>query len=128
MEKTFGHLADGREARLYTIESGRVRAEVTSYGASLVSLFVDGVDVCLGCDDVRGYEKNGAFLGAPHTAAAHPGYLRRLHLLPAPRLADGGLSLYRHPSGMAAPYLPQPPPAAPLPPQFAGDRLSLIHI
>ena len=64
MEKTFGHLADGREARLYTIESGRVRAEVTSYGASLVSLWVDGVDVCLGCDDVRGYEKNGAFLGA----------------------------------------------------------------
>ncbi|MBQ4550601.1 MAG: galactose mutarotase [Oscillospiraceae bacterium] len=64
MEKTFGHLADGREARLYTIENGRLRAEVTDYGASLVSLFVDGVDVCLGCDDVRGYEKNGAFLGA----------------------------------------------------------------
>ena len=64
MEKTFGNLADGREARLYTIENGRLRAEVTDYGASLVSLFVDGVDVCLGCDDVRGYEKNGAFLGA----------------------------------------------------------------
>ena len=64
MEKTFGNLADGREARLYTIENGRLRAAVTSYGASLVSLWVDGVDVCLGCDDVRGYEKNGAFLGA----------------------------------------------------------------
>ena len=64
MEKTFGNLADGRQARLYTIENGRLRAEVTDYGASLVSLFVDGVDVCLGCDDVRGYEKNGAFLGA----------------------------------------------------------------
>ena len=64
MEKTFGKLADGREARLYTIENGRLKAQVTSYGASLVSLFVDGVDVCLGCDDVRGYERNGAYLGA----------------------------------------------------------------
>ena len=64
MEKTFGKLADGREARLYTIENGRIQAQITSYGAGLVSLFVDGLDVCLGCDDVRGYEKNGAFLGA----------------------------------------------------------------
>ena len=64
MKKTFGYLADGREAGLYTIEKGRVRAEITDYGASLVSLIVDGVDVCLGCDDVRGYEKNGAYLGA----------------------------------------------------------------
>ena len=64
MEKTFGKLADGPEARLYTIENGRLRAEVTNYGASLVSLFGDGVDVCLGCDDVRGYERNGAYLGA----------------------------------------------------------------
>ena len=64
MVKTFGKLADGREARLYTVEAGRLRAEVTDYGASLVSLIVDGVDVCLGCDDVRGYEKNGSFLGA----------------------------------------------------------------
>ena len=64
MEKTFGKLADGRQARLYTIENGRLRAEITSYGASLVSLFVDGVDVCLGCDDVSGYECNGSYLGA----------------------------------------------------------------
>ena len=64
MEKNFGKLADGREVRLYTIENGRVRAEITGYGAGLVSLVVDGVDVCLGCDDVRGYECNGAYLGA----------------------------------------------------------------
>ena len=64
MEKTFGKLADGREARLYTIENGRLRAQITSYGASLVSLWVDGVDVCLGCDDVSDYERNGSFLGA----------------------------------------------------------------
>ena len=64
MEKTFGKLADGREARLYTVENGRLRAQITDYGASLVSLYVDGLDVCLGCDDVRGYEKNGSYLGA----------------------------------------------------------------
>ena len=64
MVKTFGKLADGREVLLFAIENGRVRAEVTDYGASLVSVLVDGVDVCLGCDDVRGYERNGAYLGA----------------------------------------------------------------
>ena len=64
MEKTFGKLADGREARLYTISCGRIVSEITNYGASLVSLTVDGVDVCLGCDDVSGYERNGAYLGA----------------------------------------------------------------
>lgn len=64
MGKTFGKLATGALAQLYTISCGRIRADITNYGASLVSLFVDGLDVCLGCDDVRGYERNGAFLGA----------------------------------------------------------------
>ena len=64
MKKTFGHLADGREARLYTIENGRVRAQITDFGAALVSLFVDGLDVCLGLDDVSGYATQGGFLGA----------------------------------------------------------------
>ena len=64
MEKTFGYLADGREARLYTIENGRVRAEVTNFGAALVSLYVDGVDVCLGLDDVQAYATQGGYLGA----------------------------------------------------------------
>ena len=64
MGKTFGNLATGAEARLYTISCGRIRANITNYGASLVSLLVDGLDVVLGCDDVRGYERNGAFLGA----------------------------------------------------------------
>ena len=64
MKKTFGHLADGREARLFTIENGRVRAAITDFGAALVSLFVDGVDVCLGLDDVSAYATQGGFLGA----------------------------------------------------------------
>ena len=60
MGKTFGKLATGAEARLYTISCGRIRANITNYGASLVALFVDGLDVVLGCDDVSGYERNGA--------------------------------------------------------------------
>ena len=64
MGKTFGKLATGDEARLYTISCGRIRANITNYGASLVALFVDGLDVVLGCDDVSGYERNGAYLGA----------------------------------------------------------------
>ena len=64
MGKTFGKLATGAEARLYTISCGRIRADITNYGASLVSLFVDGLDVVLGCDDVSGYERNGSYLGA----------------------------------------------------------------
>ena len=52
MGKTFGKLATGAEARLYTISCGRIRANITNYGASLVALFVDGLDVVLGCDDV----------------------------------------------------------------------------
>lgn len=64
MVKTFGKLANGQEARLYTISCGRIRSEITNYGAALVSLFVDGLDVCLGLDDVAGYESQGGFLGA----------------------------------------------------------------
>ena len=64
MEKNFGKLADGREARLYTISGGRVRAQITDFGAALVSIYADGVDVCLGYDDVTGYEKQGGYLGA----------------------------------------------------------------
>ena len=64
MEKTFGQLADGCEARLYTISCGRVRAEITNYGGALVSLTVDGLDVVLGYDDVSGYAEQGGYLGA----------------------------------------------------------------
>ena len=64
MLKTFGELATGQTAQLYTISCGRVRAEITNYGATLVSLFVDGVDVVLGLDDVSGYASQGGYLGA----------------------------------------------------------------
>ena len=64
MGKTFGKLATGAQSRLYTISCGRVRAEITNYGAALVSLFVDGLDVALGYDDVSGYERQGGYIGA----------------------------------------------------------------
>lgn len=66
----FGMTADKERARLYMIGNGKnVRAFVTDYGASLVSLFVTGPDgkqrdVVLGYDDVRGYEKGEACFGA----------------------------------------------------------------
>ena len=64
MEKTFGKLATGAEARLYTISCGRVRADITNYGAALMTLSVDGLDVVLGYEDVSGCEGQGGFLGA----------------------------------------------------------------
>ena len=64
MVKTFGQLATGAEAQLYTISCGRVSADITNYGATLVSLRIDGADVVLGYDDVSGYERQGGYLGA----------------------------------------------------------------
>lgn len=64
MRQSFGKLFSGEEALLYTISGGRLTASITNYGAALVSLTVDGVDVVLGYDDVNGYAGNDGFLGA----------------------------------------------------------------
>ena len=64
MVKTFGYLATGEEAQLYTISCGRIRADITNYGAALMALYVDGLDVVLGYDDVSGCEGQGGYLGA----------------------------------------------------------------
>ena len=64
MKKTFGYLATGAEAQLYTISSGKIVANITNYGAALMALSVDGLDVVLGYDDVSGCEGQGGFLGA----------------------------------------------------------------
>lgn len=58
MNQPFGNFC------LYTISCGRLTASVTDLGASLVSLWVDGIDVVLGSDDDREYLDNSAFLGA----------------------------------------------------------------
>ena len=64
MKQSFGNLPSGEAVSLYTISGGRLRAAVTDLGATLVSLWVDGVDVVLGCDDASGYLGNEGFLGA----------------------------------------------------------------
>lgn len=64
MKQSFGNLSDGRYVSLYTISGGRLRAAVTDLGATLVSLWVDGVDVVLGYDSAQEYVDNDGFLGA----------------------------------------------------------------
>lgn len=69
MSKPFGVLANGETASLYTIRSGRMTAEFTDLGATLVKLFVpdrDGklADVVLGFDDPQAYCESGTFFGS----------------------------------------------------------------
>lgn len=67
---SFGRTADGREARLWRLSNAHgMTAEVTDYGACLVSLRVpcstgDFIDVVMGYDGVRGYEVNAPNFGA----------------------------------------------------------------
>jgi len=69
MEKKFGVLPSGREAKIFTISCGGITAEITDYGASLVRLLVpdrSGIlaDVVLGYDDCNGYRLGNGCLGA----------------------------------------------------------------
>ena len=69
-KKTFGKLADGDKAALYTIENENgMKAEITDYGAALVSLTVKDktgkdTDVVLGYDSAEEYERQFANFGA----------------------------------------------------------------
>lgn len=68
--RSFGKTARGEEATLYRIENSTgFAAEVTNFGANLVSLYVadrDGHfdDIVLGFDDVKGYTINPSFFGS----------------------------------------------------------------
>lgn len=69
-KESFGRLADGREASLYTItnKSG-MSVALTDYGAAVVRVIVpdkDGgsKDVVLGYEDAAGYESGDKFFGA----------------------------------------------------------------
>lgn len=64
MKQSFGTLPSGAEAFVYTIGTGRIRAAIADLGATLVSLWVDGVDVVLGYDRAEDYLANEGFLGA----------------------------------------------------------------
>lgn len=55
--------ADGKEAHLYSLESGGSTAEISDFGATLVSLLLPDregtkLDVMLGYDDINGYIKD----------------------------------------------------------------------
>ena len=65
---SFG-LVEGREARLFTLQSDRLRARVTNYGGILVSLETPDRGaawdhVVLGFDDIAGYLENRGSFGA----------------------------------------------------------------
>ena len=70
MKTSFGTLATGEQASLYTISCGGITAGISDYGATLVKLLVPDsegnvADVVLGYDDANGYRTaNGACLGA----------------------------------------------------------------
>lgn len=69
MEKRpFGILPSGEQASLYTIRCGKLEAQITDFGATLVRLYVPDskgelADVVLGFDDANGYLSNAAYFG-----------------------------------------------------------------
>ena len=69
MKKVFGLRSDGKQAYLYTIRCGKIVAELTDHGATLVKLFVPDskgnvADVVLGFDTPDAYTASGTFFGA----------------------------------------------------------------
>lgn len=67
--KPFGQLPDGRQAHLYKICCGLYEADITDFGATLVTLMVPDAhgncaDVVLGFDNAKDYAVSSAFLGA----------------------------------------------------------------
>lgn len=69
-KKSFGITSKGEEATLYTITNDNgMTVSFTDYGANIVSILVpdskgEVVDVCLGYDNLAGYEKNGPGFGS----------------------------------------------------------------
>lgn len=69
IKRSFGILPTGEEAFLYTIRCGNIKAAVSDFGATLVSLWVpdkDGnlADVVLGFEDAASYAASDTFFGA----------------------------------------------------------------
>ena len=69
MSKDFGTTKKGEKASLYTIAAGNCSADISDYGATLVSfVYTDkagkATDILLGFDSAAGYEENGGCLGA----------------------------------------------------------------
>ena len=68
-KKTFGKIKSGEEATLYRISNGKVTADISDYGATLVNVLVQvddnqQLDVVLGYEDAAAYENNEGCFGA----------------------------------------------------------------
>ena len=69
-QKSFGKLADGEGATLYTISNTKgMCAQITDFGAAIVSLVVEDkngkdTDVVLGYEDAQTYQQQTASFGA----------------------------------------------------------------
>lgn len=69
MKHSFGILSDGQEAFVYRISWGKITAQITDFGATLVSLNVPDsqgnlADVVLGYDTALEYQNNDGYFGA----------------------------------------------------------------
>ncbi len=68
--KDFNTVKSGDSAKLYTIDSGKAKASVTDFGATLVSFIVPDknsvmTDICLGYDGADGYDNDrNTYFGA----------------------------------------------------------------
>ena len=64
-KKDFGKTADGSAIDIYELKnSAGTCAKIITYGARVQSWIFNGVDVVLGYDDISGYEKDSAYIGA----------------------------------------------------------------
>ena len=64
--RSFGKLADGREAKLYTLKNKSMEVSITNFGGHIVAIKVpdrNGVltDVTHGCDSLKYYERGNFF-------------------------------------------------------------------
>ena len=69
MKRSFGKTKEGLETTLYTLKAGNYSADITDFGATLVSfVYDDGKgfkrDVVLGFDSAQEYQTNNGCLGA----------------------------------------------------------------
>ncbi|MBR4748382.1 MAG: galactose mutarotase [Abditibacteriota bacterium] len=63
-KEQYGRLVTEEPVFIYTLSAGMMEAGIISYGATLVSLKVKGVDVILGYDSLQGYVEGNSSQGA----------------------------------------------------------------
>ena len=64
--ESFGHLQNGQEAKLYTLENDTLRVQISNYGATIVAVYDKVLErhLALGYDSVQDYEVRHGQLGA----------------------------------------------------------------